>query len=84
MQGQLERSRLVRILLGCETRLGCRHRGESVGNDDGDGNCRVVFLEMVPGDEVRSPFALLPTSHIRMCVLSLETEGVTNIISCID
>jgi hypothetical protein len=83
VQSQLERSRLVRILLGGETRLGGRHRGESVGDDDGDGNCRVVFLEMVPGDEVRGPFASSPTSHIRMCVLSLKTE-VTNIISCID
>lgn len=84
MQGQLERSRLVRILLGGETRLGGRHRGQSVGDDDGDGNCRMVFLEMVPGDEVRSPFTLGPTSHIRVCILSLKTEGVTNIISCID
>jgi hypothetical protein len=84
MQSQLERSRLVRILLGGETRPGRRHCSQSVGNDDGDGNCRVVFLEMVPGNEVRSRFASLPTSHIRMRVLSLKTEEVTNIITCID
>jgi hypothetical protein len=67
-----------------ETRPGRRHCSQSVGNDDGDGNCRVVFLEMVPGNEVRSRFASLPTSHIRMRVLSLKTEEVTNIITCID